>query len=149
MEIILRQEVENLGDMGEVVKVKDGYARNYLIPNGMAYFASESALKKLEREKVHYEKKMAEQKAAAEEVASKFDDLQVTIAMKVGEEGRLFGSVTPQMIAQELSIMGHEIDRKDITIPDAIKSLGIFEVLVKLHRDVTTKLKVWVISNED
>jgi large subunit ribosomal protein L9 len=149
MEIILRQEVENLGDMGEVVKVKDGYARNYLIPKGMAYFASESALKKLEREKVHYEKKMAEQKAAAEEVASKFDDLQVTIAMKVGEEGRLFGSVTPQMIAQELSIMGHDIDRKDITIPDAIKSLGIFEVLVKLHRDVTTKLKVWVISNED
>jgi large subunit ribosomal protein L9 len=69
--------------------------------------------------------------------------------MKVGEEGRLFGSVTPQMIAQELSIMGHDIDRKDITIPDAIKSLGIFEVLVKLHRDVTTKLKVWVISNED
>lgn len=149
MEIILRQEVDNLGDMGEVVKVKDGYARNYLIPRGMAYYASPAAIKKLEREKVQYEKKMAELRAAAEERASKFDDLQVTIAMKVGEEGRLFGSVTPQMIAQELSIMGHDIDRKDITIPEPIKSLGIFEVLVKLHRDVTTKLKVWVISNEE
>ncbi|GAB5465075.1 MAG: 50S ribosomal protein L9 [Candidatus Kapaibacteriales bacterium] len=149
MEIILRQEVDNLGDMGEVVKVKDGYARNYLIPRGMAYYASPGALKKLEREKVQYEKKQAENKAAAEEQASKFDDLQVTIAMKVGEEGRLFGSVTPQMISQELSIMGYEIDKRDITIPDAIKSLGIFEVLVKLHKEVTTKLKVWVISNED
>jgi len=149
MEIILRQEVDNLGEMGEVVKVKNGYARNYLIPRGMAYYASSAALKKLEREKVQYEKKVAELRAEAEEKAAKFDDLQVTIAMKVGEEGRLFGSVTPQMIAQELSIMGHNIDRKDITIPEPIKSLGIFEVLVKLHRDVTTKLKVWVISNED
>lgn len=149
MEIILRQEVENLGEMGEVVKVKDGYARNYLIPKGMAYFASAAALKKLEREKVHYEKMMADKKEAAEKQAAKFDDLQVTIAMKVGEEGRLFGSVTPQMISQELEIMGHNIDRKDITIPEAIKSLGVFEVLVKLHRDVTAKLKVWVISNEE
>lgn len=148
MRIILRQDVENLGTMGEVVTVKDGYARNFLIPNQMAYYASPSAVEKIEKEKEIYMQKKAEEKSAAELLANKFNDLQVTIANKVGEEGKLFGSVTTQMIADELKLQGYDIDKRDITITDPIKTLGVFQVKVKLHTDVEATLRVWVISEE-
>lgn len=148
MRIILRQDVDNLGTMGEVVTVKDGYARNYLIPQQLAYYASPKAVEKIEEEKEAYMQLKAEEKSAAEMLAQKFEDLQVTIAMKVGDEGKLFGSVTTQMISDELKLQGYTIDKKDITIPDSIRTLGVFQTKVKLHTEVTAPLKVWVIAEE-
>ncbi len=146
MNIILRQDIENLGRIGELVSVKDGYARNYLIPQGMAYFASPKAVRLLETEKKHYEAKMAKLKAEAEDLASKLADLQITIAMQTGEENRLFGSVTNVMIAHELSARGYNIDRRTIIIDEPIKTTGVFEVRAKLHTDVVAPFKVWVTS---
>lgn len=149
MKVILRQDVDNLGNMGEVVTVKDGFARNYLIPREMAYYATDGAMRRLEYEKKQYEKKLANEKVHADKLAQELDSIQVSIAMKVGEEGRLYGSVTPQMISSELNLRGYNIDRRSIIIEDAIKSLGIFDVKVKLHPEVTCTLKVWVISEEE
>jgi large subunit ribosomal protein L9 len=149
MKIILRQDVPNLGDMGEVVNVKDGYARNYLIPREIAYFASEGAIKRIEVEKKLYTKKLADEKVAAEATAEKIADLQISIPMKVGEEGKLYGSVTQQLIAQELSLRGFEIDRRSVIIEEPIRTLGVFDVKVKLHPEVITDLKIWVISEEE
>ena len=149
MKIILRQDVPNVGEMGEIVTVKDGYARNYLIPKEMAYYASPSAVKKLEIEKKAQSKKLELEKAQAEEIAEKFADIQISIPMKVGEEGKLYGSVTPQMIADELALRGYEIDRRSIVIEEPIKTLGVFDVKAKLHPEVVTNLKVWVISDEE
>jgi len=148
MEIILREDIESLGSIGDVLKVKDGYARNYLIPQGKAYFSSSAYRKRIEAEKKQYLIKMAHLKESAEKLSESFAELQVTIAMKVGDEGRLFGSVTSQMISSELLIMGHNIDKRDVIITDPIKTLGIFSIKVKLHPEVTTSLKVWVISEE-
>ena len=148
MKIILRQDVDNLGEMGEIVDVKSGYARNFLIPREMAYYASKSAVNRIEFEKKQYAKKQEEAKAGAEKIASKLSEVQVSIPMKVGEEGKLFGSVTSQAIAEQLDLLGYNIDKKDIIIDDPIKSLGIFSVKVKLHKDVMAPLKVWVISEE-
>lgn len=148
MKVILRQNVENLGSMGEIVTVKDGYARNYLIPNSLAYIATAKAEKVLEQEKKLYAKKMAQEKSAAELVAQQLAELQVSIAMKVGEEGKLYGSVTPQMIAQELAVRGYNIDKRNILIEDPIRSLGVFDINVKLYHDVSASLKIWVISEE-
>ena len=148
MKVILRQNVETLGAIGEIVNVKAGYARNYLIPNQLAYVASDGAIRALEPEKKQYSVKMEKAKAHAEVVAGQLGDLQISIPMQVGEEARLFGSVTAQMIAQELELRGFHIDRRNITIDEPIKTLGIFEVKVKLHTDVYAPLKVWVISQE-
>jgi len=148
MNVILRKDIENLGAMGEVVKVKDGYARNYLIPLQMAYFAAPGALKKLEQEKKHYLKRQEAEKSRAEALADKLGELQVSVAMKVGEEGKLFGSVTHAMIADELKLLGYSIDKRDINIIEPIKSLGIFNVKVKLHSQVQANLKIWVIADE-
>lgn len=148
MKVILRQDMDNLGEMGDVVNVKDGYARNYLIPRELVYYASEGAMKKLEVEKKQYRKRIAKEKEVAQDMSEKMSDLSISIAMKTGEEGRLYGSVTPQMIAQELKLRGFDIDRRNIVIEDAIKSLGVFDVKVKLHPEVIATLKVWVISEE-
>ncbi len=148
MKIILRQNIEKLGTIGELVTVKDGYARNYLIPRQMAYFATPGAEKRLEIERRQYDKKMLRAKEAAELTAAKLAELQISVPMAVGEEGKLFGSVTPQMIAQELEVRGFTIDRRTITIEEPIKSLGVFDVKVKLHPEVSGNLKVWVISQE-
>ncbi|MBL7998903.1 MAG: 50S ribosomal protein L9 [Candidatus Kapabacteria bacterium] len=148
MKVILRQDVENLGTIGELVNVKDGYARNYLIPRELAYFATDSAIKRLESERKHYEKRQQQVREQAELTAAKLAELQISIPMQTGEEGKLFGSVTPQMIAQELTVRGFDIDRRTIIIDEPIKSLGVFDVKVKLHHDVMGNLKVWVISQE-
>ena len=141
MKIILRQDVENLGKMGDIVIVKDGYARNYLIPRSFAYYASPSYIKVFESEKKRHMSEMARKKEASELLASKLSEIQVSVPMKVGEEGRLFGSVTPQ-----LAVMGYDIDRRSIIIDDAIKSLGVFDVKAKLHPEVIATFKVWIIS---
>lgn len=148
MKIILRQNVESLGEIGEIVNVKAGYARNYLIPRSLAYVANDSAIRALETEKKQYAVKQEKAKAHAELVAAQLGELQVTIPMQVGEEGRLFGSVTSPMIAQELELRGFHIDRRNIIIEDPIKTLGIFDVKVKLHAEIMANLKIWVIGQE-
>jgi large subunit ribosomal protein L9 len=149
MKVILRRDVENLGPMGQVVNVKNGYARNFLIPRSLAYTATPGALKSIEFEKKQYDKRVAKDKANAEVLAAQFADVQVSITMKVGEEGKLYGSVTTQMISTELLAKGHDVDKKNIIIEEPIKSLGVFDVKVKLFQDVYANLKVWVISEED
>jgi large subunit ribosomal protein L9 len=130
MKVILRQDVDNLGEMGSIVNVKNGYARNYLIPRGMAYYASPSALKAFEAEKKQILKRRAEEKSVADEVAAKIAELQISIPMKVGEEGKLFGSVTSQMIADALGSRGYDyIDKRNIVIEEAIKSLGVLSLM--------------------
>jgi large subunit ribosomal protein L9 len=148
MKVILRQSHESLGIMGAIVNVRDGYARNYLIPRMIAYYATPKAIRALEIEKKLNEKRQAREKSSAEQLATVFADLQISIPMKVGEEGRLYGSVTNQMIANELSQRGYTIDKRNIMIEDPIKSLGVFDVKVKLYTDVYAFLKVWVISEE-
>ncbi|MBS1561267.1 MAG: 50S ribosomal protein L9 [Bacteroidetes bacterium] len=148
MKIILRQNVDTLGTIGEIVNVKAGYARNYLIPREMAYVASDGAIRALETEKKQYEVKMSKAKAHADVVAGQLAELQISIPMQVGEEGRLFGSVTAPMIAQELELRGYHVDRRLIIIEEPIKTLGIFDVKVKLHPEVVATLKIWVIGQE-
>lgn len=148
MKIILRQDVENLGNIGEIISVKPGYARNFLIPNQMAYYATAGAVRALETEKKHYEAKMAKVRQQAEVTASQLGEMQITISMPVGEEGRLFGSVTAPMIAQELELRGFRVDKRHVMIEEPIKTLGIFDVKVKLMTDVIAPLKVWVIAQD-
>lgn len=149
MKVILRAPVEKLGEMGEIVSVKNGYARNYLIPRELAYFATPGAMNKLEIEKKLYVRKMAKERSIAEELANQLAEVQLSIPMKVGEEGKLYGSVTGQMIANELESRGFKIDRRNIIIDDPIKSLGVFDIKVKLHSEVMASVKVWVISEEE
>ena len=148
MKIILRQDVENLGNIGEIITVKPGYARNFLIPNQLAYYATDGAIRALETEKKQYESRMAKVRQQAEVTAAQLGELQVTISMPVGEECRLFGSVTAPMIAQELEMRGFRIDKRNVIIDEPIKTLGIFEVKVKLMTDVIAPLKVWVIAQD-
>jgi len=149
MKVVLRQDVPDLGSIGDVVNVKDGYARNYLIPRGLAYYASPKALKLIEQEKKRYEQRKQQEISNAQELAEQLSTLQITIPMKVGEGGRLFGSVTPQMISKELELLGYVIDRRSIIIDEPIKSLGIFDVKIRLHPEVIATLKIWVISEEE
>jgi large subunit ribosomal protein L9 len=149
MKVILRQDVENLGKMGDIVEVRDGYARNYLIPRGLAYYASEGAIRRLEQEKRQYQRRLERERISAQELAAQLEQLVLSIPMRVGEEGRLFGSVTPQMIADELSLRGFTIDRRAIVLEEPIRSLGIFEVKIKLHPEVVATVKLWVTSAEE
>ncbi len=148
MKVILRQNVDNLGEIGEIVTVRPGYARNFLIPRQLAYVATAGAIRALETEKQQYVARAEKARANAEHMASQLADLQISIPMQVGEEGRLFGSVTSQMIAQELELRGFAIDRRNVMIDEPIKTLGIFEVRVKLHTDIVAPLKVWVIAQD-
>ena len=146
--VILRQDYENLGEIGEVVEVKSGFARNFLIPRGIAYRATDGALRAVEAEKHVYNAKQERQEEGARSIAEKLESVSITIPMKVGEEDRLFGSVTSQMIAEELAVQGHDIDRRAIQLTEPIKTLGMYDVPVKLHRNVTTSLKVFVVDEE-
>ena len=146
--IILRQDYENLGEIGEVVEVKSGYARNFLIPRGIAYRATDGALRAVEAEKQTWQAKQSRLEEDARVIAEKLESVSITIPMRVGEEDRLFGSVTALMIAEELGAQGHNIDRRAIQIDDPIKTLGMLDVPVKLHKNVTTALKVFVVDEE-
>jgi large subunit ribosomal protein L9 len=146
MKVILRQNHENLGTIGEVVEVKDGYARNFLIPRQLAYRATPGAMRAIETEKKRYEAQQAKVESDARTQAEKLESVSITIPMKVGEEDRLFGSVTSQMIADELGRQGHEVDRRNIQLEDPIKRLGMYDVPVKLHSNVTANLKVFVVD---
>lgn len=145
MKIILRQEFEQLGHIGDVVDVKAGYARNYLIPRSIAYQATESNLKRLEEEKKQHAKQLDKEKKGSEKLAAELDKISITIQMKVGEDDKLFGSVTSQMIADALAEKGVSIDKRQIMLEEPIKALGIYTVEVKLAGSVVGKIKVWVV----
>lgn len=150
MKIILRKDLETLGKVGEIVNVKNGYARNYLIPRGYAYVATEGAIKALEIEKKRMQKRLEIDRMRAEELANELSQVQLTIPMKVGEEGRLYGSVTPIMIAEKLKEdYNYTIDKRQIVLDEPIKSLGIFDIKIKLFQDVFATIKVWVINEEE
>ncbi len=145
MKVILRQSSETLGNIGDVVVVKDGYARNYLIPRKIAYRATASSLLALEEEKKQHDRKQTKAVKEAEVIATKLGSVSVTIKVKVGEDDKLFGSVTSQMICDSLKEQGYTIDKHDIVLEESIKTLGIFEIPVKLHTKVIGKVKVWVV----
>lgn len=145
MKVILRQTIDKLGKIGQIVDVKDGYALNYLIPKGFAYVAVKGNIKTLEEEKKIVEKRNQQELKAAETLASELEKISVTIPVQVGEEDKIFGTVTTQMIADALKEKGHEIDKRKIEMEEQIKTLGIYNVNIKLHPSVNAKIKVWVV----
>jgi large subunit ribosomal protein L9 len=145
MKVILRQEFEQLGHIGEVVEVKEGYARNFLIPRNIAYLATPSSIQQLEEEKKQHVRAIDKEKRTSESLAAELEKVSVTIQMKVGEDEKLFGSVTSQMIAESLKEKGLTIDKRQIEMDDSIKALGIYTVDVKLPGSVIGKVKVWVV----
>jgi large subunit ribosomal protein L9 len=146
MEVILRDHVEKLGKRGEIVKVSDGYARNYLLPRKLALPATEGNRKHIERERKIMETREAEDKSQAEAIASRLSTIDITIARRVGETEQLYGSVTAVDISDFLKTKGFEIDRRKLILPEPIKTLGEHDVPLKLHREVTAPLKVKVVK---
>ena len=147
MEIILRQAVENLGKPGDVVTVKNGYARNFLLPRGFAYEATPGNLKRIAQERDRLEAAENERVGSAQELAKRLEEVQLTFSARVGEEGKLFGSVTSADIAEQLSAQGFQIEKRLIDLHDPIKALGVYRVPVKLHADVKPEIRVWVIKS--
>ncbi len=146
MKVILRENVENLGKTGDLVKVADGYARNYLIPRKLCFAADEKNLKTMEHYKKILEKKKAKEKLSILDLAKKLEAFSCTIARKVGENEKLFGSVTNTDITETLKKGGFEIDRHTIRLAEPIRQLGVHTVAVKLSAEVSAQLKVWVIQ---
>jgi large subunit ribosomal protein L9 len=142
--VLLREDVDDLGARGEIVRVKAGYARNYLLPRKLAVEASASNVKQIEQERSRLLKKEATEKAGAEAQAERMKSLRLTFTRKVGEHGILYGSVTSMDIAEALRNQGYEIDRRKIQLREPIKETGDFTVNVRLHRDVTVELPVKV-----
>ncbi|HKH92379.1 MAG TPA: 50S ribosomal protein L9 [Gemmatimonadaceae bacterium] len=146
MEIILRQAVENLGKPGDVVTVKNGYARNFLLPHGFAYEATPGNLKRIAQERGRLEAAENERVQSASELAKRLEEVQLTFSARVGEEGKLFGSVTSADIAEQLTAQGFHIEKRLIDLHEPIKALGVYRVPVKLHADVKPEIRVWVIK---
>lgn len=145
MKVILRKNFDQLGKVGDVVNVKDGYARNYLIPRQIAYQATAGNIRALEEEKKQILKKEAKELESARKFASELEKISITIPVKVGEEDKIFGAVTHQMIADAIKEKGFEIDKRKIDITESIKALGIYTISVKLHPSVTAAVKTWVV----
>jgi large subunit ribosomal protein L9 len=145
MEVILTKDVEKVGKLGQVVKVKDGFARHFLIRRGLAVMANPKNVKLLAEEQKAQEAKLIKQKKEAEALSQKLAFISCTVAMHAGEDDKLFGSVTNADIADALKIEGIDIDKHAIELDEPIKQLGIYQVEVKLHPQVTSQLKVWVV----
>ena len=145
MELILKEDVINLGYKDDIVKVKDGYGRNYLIPTGKAVIASESAKKVLAENLKQRAHKLAKIKADAEALAAKLAETTVQVAAKVSESGKIYGSVTTAQLAEALAAVGIEVDKKDITVEPA-KELGVYEATVKCYRDVKGTFKYEIVA---
>jgi large subunit ribosomal protein L9 len=144
MEVILKEDVEKLGHRGEIVKVAEGYGRNFLLPRKLAIEASRANKAVIEQMKAAAVRKTAKEKTGAEALAQQLNDVQLTFERKVGEKDHLFGSVTPADIASALEGKGFNVDRRKIHLDDPLKSLGEFHVPIKLHREVTAHVKVTV-----
>ena len=148
MKLLLKEDVTGLGFCGDEVEVKDGYGRNFLIPNGKALLATPKNLKQFKHQKSIVNGRLKKVKAAADALAQEIGKVTCTLKKKVGDQGKLFGSVTTQEISESLRAQGVELDRRKIQLGDPIKSPGDFEVSVKLHSDVTAKVKVIVMQEE-
>ena len=146
MNVILIQDVEKLGSLGDEITVKDGYARNYLIPNKIAVEATPGALKILERKKKEKERIEQKLKEECQQTSEKLKDLSITITMEAGEEDKLFGSVTSEMIAESLVSEGVEVDKKKIILDEPLKALGVYNIDIKLHPEVTAQVRIWVVK---
>ena len=146
MEIILRQAVENLGTTGDVVKVKSGYARNYLLPHGLAYEATPGNLKRIQQERDRLEAAENERRGAAQTLAERLEQVSLTFSARVGDEGKLFGSVTAADIAQQLEAQGFHLEKRQIDLHEPIKALGVYRIPIRLHADVKPEVRVWVIK---
>jgi large subunit ribosomal protein L9 len=146
MEVILREHVDNLGRRGEIVKVADGYARNYLLPRKLALVASAANKQRIERERAKFDAKEAEERKVAEAMASRIADIDVEIRRRVGETEALYGSVTTSDVAEALKAKGFDLDRRKIQLQEPIKRLGEFDIPIRLQRDVTATIKLRVVS---
>jgi large subunit ribosomal protein L9 len=149
MEVILREDIEKLGSRGQVVKVADGYARNYLLPRRLAVAATEANKKIVEQERQAYLRREAKVLADAQELAKIMAPVSVTIKQKAGEQDQLFGSVTSKDIAEALEKAGYSVERRKIQLEAPIKQVGEFKVPIRLHRDVTVDITVTVASDEE
>ncbi len=145
MELILREDVKSLGKAGELVRVKPGYARNFLLPRGLAYEATEGNKKRIAGETRARTARQASEKAGAEAVAAQLGALTLTLRGKAGEEGKLFGSITPQDIATALESAGHVVDRRRIELEQPIKTLGAHSVAIRLHPEVHAEVRLTVV----
>lgn len=145
MRVILKSEVHNLGDAGDIVKVAAGYGRNFLLPRGLAIPASETNANQSAHEKRMADAIKRKQLSGAKEAGAKLDATAVSIRREAGEDDKLFGSVTNRDIADALAAEGIEVDRRAITLPEPIRAIGLFTVPVRLHREVTAQLRVYVI----
>jgi len=146
MEVILREHVDNLGKRGEIVKVADGYARNYLLPRKLALPATDGNRKHVERERKIMESREAEEKGQADAMAARLAAIDITIARRVGETDQLYGSVTSADIVEVLKAKGFEVDKRKLILPEPIKAIGDHTVPLKLHREVTVPLTVHVVK---
>jgi large subunit ribosomal protein L9 len=148
MKVILREDVPALGKAGDVVEVKRGFGRNYLVPQKKAVLATSANIRHLDHEKAVALAGKAKLRARAAGDAEKLNQVQITIARRVGEQDKLYGSVTAMDIAEVLAAQGNPVDRHKIHLPEPIKSLGEFEVEIRLHADVTSKIKLLVIAQQ-
>jgi large subunit ribosomal protein L9 len=146
VEVILRQAVDNLGHPGDVVTVSNGFARNYLLPRGVAFPATEGNKKRITQEKARLEAAESARRDTAQQLADRMTEVSITFAARVGEEGKLFGSVTAGDIAQQLEAQGFHVERRQIDLHEPIKALGVYRVPLRLHADVRPEIKVWVIK---
>lgn len=144
MEIILRKDVDKIGKAGEVIKVKEGFARNFLLPRGLAFMATAQNLKRLEQEKQQHEIAAEKEKRQADELAQKLGGASCTVAVDVNENEKMYGSVTSLDIVKSLETEGFRIDKNAILLEKPIEELGIFDVEIKLHPEVKAKIRLWV-----
>ena len=146
MEIILREDVAHLGKAGEVVAVKDGYARNYLLPRGLAYPATAGNKKRIEVERQRHTAHLETQRGDAEQLAQKLAAVSLTFTVKAGEGDKLFGSITAQDIAQQLKEQGFDLDKRRVALEEPIKMIGIYKVPIRLDAGVQAEIRVWVVK---
>jgi large subunit ribosomal protein L9 len=148
MEVILREKVEKLGSRGEVVKVSEGYARNFLLPRKLALLATPANMKQIEQEKAAAVRRETNEKAEAEALAQQLSKITIRLARKVGENDVLYGSVTSMDIAEALQVQGFTLDRRKFEMEEALKSLGQHQVNIKLYRDVVATVTVEVVKED-
>jgi large subunit ribosomal protein L9 len=148
MEVILREHIDNLGKRGEVVKVANGYARNYLLPRKLALAVTEANKRQIEREREAAEARELEEKAQAEAFSQRLSQIEIEIPRRVGENNILYGSVTSADVAQALAAKGFEIDKRKIQLAEPLKALGEVTVPIKVHREVTSQVKVTVVAEQ-
>lgn len=146
MEVILKQDVDRIGKAGAVVKVKDGFARNFLLPNGLAVLLTSANLKKIEEVKLHKTLQSEKAKKEAQDLSGRLANLSLTLSVLTQDEDKLYGSIGSQEIANALKEENVDIDKSAIILNEPIKSLGVYEVPVKLHPEISTTVKVWVVK---